>query len=539
MVCLWILSAVLLAGNVLPSTPTRIVGGKPTTIDKYPSIVQVDYLGVWTGVWGQSCAASILTSRYVLSAAHCFHGIFYDPSYRRIRAGSTYRNTGGVIVNVVKEYNHPSYGSLGYDGDICVVSLAQQLVYTPVVQQVAIPPQGTRLIENLPVVHAGWGAVSQGGPASPELLDVTIITVDNKLCAERYLTLPNPGTVTENMICAGILDVGGKDACQGDSGGPLYFGKTLVGVVSWGHGCANNTFPGVSTNVGSYTQWILDTLLPATSSASTKYDKLDNKDKKKSTLLQRQQQPVCTAAATPPRIVGGQPTTIDQYPSIVQVDYWGIWTGVWSQSCAASVLNSVYILSAAHCFSGLLYLRQYRRIRAGSTYRNFGGVVLDISHEINHPSFGQNGADGDITVVRLAAPLTLTPVVQQAVIAPQGTVLPEDMPVVHAGWGYTTEGGVASDVLLDVTIYTIDRKLCADRYLTLPRPQVVTENMICAGILDVGGKDACQGDSGGPLYYGTTLVGVVSWGEGCANATFPGVSTNVGSYTDWIISTAV
>ncbi|KAJ8709003.1 hypothetical protein PYW07_008829 [Mythimna separata] len=246
----------LLAGFTY-TLPTRIVGGNVTTIDRYPSLVAVENHSSWSGSWSQSCAASILTSRYVLSAAHCFMGSFFDISQRRIRAGSSYRNNGGIIAYASANFNHPTYGQWAFDGDISVIRLVSPLVFSPVVKAGTIIAQGIKIPDNLPVVHAGWGSTTEGGQFSPVLRDVTIYTINNELCAARYQTLPIPGFVTENMICAGLLDVGGRDACQGDSGGPLYFGEILIGVVSWGEGCANATYPGVSTAVSSYTDWIV------------------------------------------------------------------------------------------------------------------------------------------------------------------------------------------------------------------------------------------------------------------------------------------
>ncbi|VVC99575.1 unnamed protein product [Leptidea sinapis] len=241
------------------------------------------------------------------------------------------------------------------------------------------------------------------------------------------------------------------------------------------------------------------------------------------------------------RIVGGQETSIERYPSIVQVDFYSIWTATWSQSCAGNIINSIFVLCAAHCFEGTLALAIYRRIRAGSTDRNTGGVVHDVDSVLNHPAYGIAARyDADINLVRLRTPLVYTPVVQRVTIISHNSGIPDNSAVTHAGWGTTSSGGQASPILRDVVIYVINNQLCADRYAQLFPNSVyrVTRNMICAGLLDIGGRDACQGDSGGPLYYGTLLVGIVSWGHGCANATFPGVSTSVSAYTNWIVSNA-
>ncbi|CAK1545771.1 unnamed protein product [Leptosia nina] len=247
--------AILFVAGIANVQCGRIVGGDETTIEKYPYLVQVEFHLGW-GHWEQNCGANILTRTCLLSAAHCFNGGIYRPSDRRVRASTTHRHTGGSVHYVEFERNHPGYHVAAvWDADITVVKLTTPLIYSPSVQRGTIVTQGFQLPDNTPVMHAGWGHTSWGGVFSPVLRHVEMFTINHDLCRERYALLRS--TITRNMICAGLLDVGGRDACQGDSGGPLYAGNIIVGVVSWGHRCANETFPGISTSVASYTDWVV------------------------------------------------------------------------------------------------------------------------------------------------------------------------------------------------------------------------------------------------------------------------------------------
>ncbi len=102
-----------------------------------------------------------------------------------------------------------------------------------------------------------------------------------------------------------------------------------------------------------------------------------------------------------------------------------------------------------------------------------------------------------------------------------------------SGWGAIREGGPISNTLRKVQIPMVSTAACNIFY----GPGSITNQMVCAGYT-TGGKDSCQGDSGGPLI--TTVagvpiqIGIVSWGNGCALARYPGVYTRITSLYPWI-----
>lgn len=107
----------------------------------------------------------------------------------------------------------------------------------------------------LTISHRGY-LEETSWDVSPTLMKVDVPIVGRDVCTEQYSDI-NP--ITEAMVCAGY-DEGGKDACSGDSGGPLVDGDTLVGIVSWGAGCARADYAGVYTRVGAFIEWIAENL---------------------------------------------------------------------------------------------------------------------------------------------------------------------------------------------------------------------------------------------------------------------------------------
>ena len=160
------------------------------------------------------------------------------------------------------------------------------------------------------------------------------------------------------------------------------------------------------------------------------------------------------------------------------------------------------------------------------------GISRSISSITIHPRYQALTTNNDVALWKLATPITNVDLIAMDA---SGQYDNDGQISTVIGWGAIREGGRASDVLLEVDVPLITNDKCSTQY-----GGGITDSMLCAGY-DAGGKDSCQGDSGGPLFVevgaSPVLVGVVSWGEGCARANKPGVYARVSALYDFISST--
>uniref|UniRef100_A0A8C3UDK0 Peptidase S1 domain-containing protein n=1 Tax=Catharus ustulatus TaxID=91951 RepID=A0A8C3UDK0_CATUS len=154
---------------------------------------------------------------------------------------------------------------------------------------------------------------------------------------------------------------------------------------------------------------------------------------------------------------------------------------------------------------------------------------VPVREIISHPLYNDSSLDYDIALMRLQVPLNFS----AACLPPSRQDLLQGTQCWVSGWGYTTPAQVAG-TLKEALVPLIGTRRCNSSCVYKGE---LTARMLCAGHLQ-GHVDACQGDSGGPLvcWDGSMwrLVGVVSWGQGCAEPNHPGVYTNVAQLLPWI-----
>jgi secreted trypsin-like serine protease len=242
----------------------RIVNGTPVLPNQYP------YMAALFKDTEFRCGGTLIAPDIILTAAHCaefvnivqigrlnftsldsYYELISDEDYEEFR--------------IVGRAVHPEFRPRTLNKDVALLKLSKESLLEPIPmnRDSDIPLDGDALIV------MGYGKTSESSPLSNKLLQTQVFYMTNEQCRESEYSNKD---ITSSMMCAAAP---GADACTGDSGGPLIKRSNrlvesrdasmaqqhiLVGVVSFGVGCADPNYPGVYARVSYVVDWIISTI---------------------------------------------------------------------------------------------------------------------------------------------------------------------------------------------------------------------------------------------------------------------------------------
>lgn len=229
------------------------LGGVRALINEFPHMALIGYeVDEDENKW--RCSGSIITSIFILSAAHCNSELIpnsvllgvnnYEMDYEQ-----------GQILRIIEIIDHPEYDFNLKLNDICLYRLNASIHFGLNIRLICLPEINLKNLSD--VVATGWGATSLTSGMSQNLLKMQLNLWDKLKCNIKY---------NETIqMCAGSVQA--IDTCSGDSGGPLQIKQrpsnnapcsyTILGVTSHGKACLNrNRTYSIYTKVSSYLRWI-------------------------------------------------------------------------------------------------------------------------------------------------------------------------------------------------------------------------------------------------------------------------------------------
>lgn len=238
-----------------------IVDGSPAPDGAWPSMVSVSAFG------GHTCGGTLVASRWVLSAAHCYYdpnrpdsppdpgpfGVFVGGGHLD---SADYEPVDAIVI-------HPGYDPLRSLNDLALLRL-DSAVAAPV-QQLALRTDESLWSAGNTATAVGYGLTSSDAEdVSSQLMQVDVPVVGDGECDQDYGDIDD-----DRHLCAGERGSEsdpGAGVCQGDSGGPLLGApadngsRLQLGVTSFGGPQCGVEVPGVWTEVAQYRTWIDDIL---------------------------------------------------------------------------------------------------------------------------------------------------------------------------------------------------------------------------------------------------------------------------------------